>query len=622
MSAVPKLLPFRIGGLPEVPAISSGAAAAGATANAPDRAALVDSQDQEQAASRLEIIQPLLDYDSDPLRFQALRLRSGAQVNSKSLLAQYLCELHGMNRATLFRWQQAWRRGGRPALADRQRRDLGQSRWFQEHPDAKLVAAAAYLRSGQSKFTAWEAVERWCSDRGLAAPHYNTVRAWIDGPEVPAPVKVWARDGDRVLNERMLPFIRRDYSSVEANQIWISDHMIHDTLVRNDCFPGERANAPVRLRFTCIIDFRSRKVLGYSWTLDGSSRSIASALRMAIGRYGPCLVFYVDNGEDYKRVARGADYAWSREPNPQCAGDAQWIEGLGVLQRLGIGVQHCLKYHPQSKHIERFFRTVHLRLDAISLHYTGGAPSLRPEGTEAALIRHQKLLRDGRPEASPLMPASEFIRAAVEWIETNYNARHAHRGSGMKGRTPNEVFDEGCPEQARHLPDLEAMDYFFWESAQRKVLRGTIATPGMTWVAADEPSKHALYFAGDAEVFIHFDPHWRDRALVTDLSGRALARVVPQISVPHSPEAQPAVAESMRFRRRLRNATADTVREIRRRAAEVGYVDAFADLQRRALASPRVDAVLTQPPAKLRPSQTAKAPASAADIAADFWSPE
>lgn len=629
-SSLPKLASEPAAALPDTGDVSSAKAASPAaplaglgrpiaTGDATDRAALILPADQETASRRLEIIQPVLEFESRREVFADLRLADGTPVTSASRLIRYQSETTGVAVRTIKDWLSRWRRGGRPALADRPRSNKGRSRWFEDHPEAKFIAGAAYLDAAQSKFAAWDAVCRWCKERRVAPPTYETVRAWLETNDVPAPLKVWAREGDRRLNERMLPHLTRGYTDVVANSIWISDHMIHDQIVYNDIFHGDRFKQGVRLRFTCIIDFRSRRVLGYSWTLDGSSRSIASALRMAIERYGPCLVFYVDNGEDYKRVARGADYAWTRERNEQCVSDAKWLEGLGVLQRLGISVQHCLKYHPQSKHIERFFRTLHMRLDAICPNYTTGSAYTRPERTAVAAAEHAKLARIGRAEASRLMPSSEFIAMGVEWLETDYNTLHGHRGRGMDGRTPAAVFDEGYPPESRRIPDLSHLDHLFWESHERQVRRGRLVTPGVSWVPADESSTHALYFAGESKVFVHLDPHNRDRALVTDAEGRAIARVRPETYTPQSPEAQQAIADSMSQRRRLRNATADTVREIQRRAVESGYVSAATDLRQRAGLSAAVRSVLTPPPPKPKPSDDARAPATAADIAADFW---
>ena len=89
-----------------------------------------------------------------------------------------------------------------------------------------------------------------------------------------------------------------------------------------------------------------------------------------------------------------------------------------MLARLGMTVQHCIVRHPQSKHVERFFGTVHERFDRKFPTYTGGSPATRPDFTAEAMADHRRLLRMGLPEpvaASSGQPV--HAHAALAWIE-------------------------------------------------------------------------------------------------------------------------------------------------------------------------------------------------------------
>jgi hypothetical protein len=113
---------------------------------------------------------------------------------------------------------------------------------------------------------------------------------------------------------------------------------LHDVLVQNDIFDG-KTREHMRLRFTGPLDMRSRKVVGYAWSQEGSSRSIIVCLRHAVTTYGACRLFYCDNGVDYQKVGKGArSSAWALEEIPP--------EVMGVLARLNIEVGYYLKYHP------------------------------------------------------------------------------------------------------------------------------------------------------------------------------------------------------------------------------------------------------------------------------------
>src|ERR1035438_250134 len=148
--------------------------------------------------------------------------------------------------------------------------------------------------------------------------------------------------------------------------------------------------------------------------------------------HGPAEVFYCDNGKDFRRVGRGAIPAYLRE-SPLASADwreqeMRALDECGVLARLGMAVQYCLPFHPQSKHIERFFRTLHGRLDKIFPTYTGGSPDRRPDFTTEAMRQHRRLLRMGMPGNSLHPPASQFIRMAIAWIEEIYhNKPHSGR---------------------------------------------------------------------------------------------------------------------------------------------------------------------------------------------------
>jgi hypothetical protein len=327
-------------------------------------------------------------------------------------------------------------------------------------------------------------------------------------------------------------------------------------------------------------------VVGYCWTPEGSSRSIATAFRMGVYRYGAPRAFLADNGKDFKRFARGAEFVWKRVECPQFAEDLRWFDQMGVLARLNVRIQHCIKYAPQGKHIERFFRTMHTRLESLFTHYTTGSPFTRPDATNAAMAEHGKLMRHGQGDESPLMLASDFIRIGSQWID-EYN-RTPHSGRGNDGRAPLDVFDEALPVEARRIPDISAMDHLFWECVERTVDACTVRYDNWRYEGSDPASIQALYFAsgGKRKVLLHLDPNQPERGVVTDLDRKVIARVQQETLAPHSREAAPMIANKIRERRKLRNVTALTIREVNRRAAELGHVSAFDALRQRAQLAP------------------------------------
>jgi transposase InsO family protein len=344
------------------PAASFGPLFAGVSANLSERIVLPDSDSQAQAEQRLAILRPVLDYPDDPERFTALALPDGRRVTSVEKMIEYVAAGANVSSRTIKRWLAAYRASNFAALADRVRADKGQSRWFSRHHQAAILAAYLYLgdidrlglrtsekpHRGQSVAFVYEQICEQADSLGIAKdelPSRETVRLFLSQQISPA-MKALARDGQRQYRERMSPYIRRRYDDIYANQVWVGDQMWHDTEVANDIFDDMPLGAPVRLRLDAFEDFRSRKIVGATWTHHGSSRSIAATLRRGILQYGPPEMIYVDNGKDYKKVAKGAQRGFPVEDlHPE---DIASIEQTGFLARIGCGVVHCIPRHPQS----------------------------------------------------------------------------------------------------------------------------------------------------------------------------------------------------------------------------------------------------------------------------------
>jgi hypothetical protein len=317
---------------------------------------------------------------------------------------------------------------------------------------------------------------------------------------------------------------------------------------------------------------------------------------MAILRYGACRVFYCDNGKDYIKATRGAKHPYMRsEVVPQILEDYDWLAKIGVLARLNVLVQHCLKYHPQAKNIERSFRTLHEHLDGIFAHYLTGNAYNRPDAANAAMAEHGKLLRMGRASESPVIPASEFILMATTWIEEDYNAKHRHHGQGMDGRTPREVFDELYPTINRKPPQLADIAQLFWRvSKPVNIDSSQIKVNKHEYIAADEQSAAQMYLANGQKVVLHYDPNAPERGVITNLDGYHIASVKEKVPTPHAESSQSIIAESMRQRHSLRNATAGALRAVHKGAKLLGATSAYDDLRERAALPAAVGELVTQ----------------------------
>ncbi len=370
-----------------------------------DRVA-ISGEAKAQAETRLAIIGPMLDFVNNTNGHKPVyRTSSGMDIFTLTAVVEHIASVQQLSASTLWGWYDRYRKSGFAALADRQRSDNGLSRYFRQHENVAEFARNKFLNERLSVQLVHESIarnwDRLCKSVEDVPPSYTTLRVYLNS--LPPIITAVARQGERKFNEDFAPFIIRNIEAKRCNEYWISDHMVHDVWVRNDGVFGElRENEAFRPWLTCIVDMRSRKVIGSAWCVNPSSTTISSALRMGITRYGIPQIFYIDNGKDYKRV--GLD--------PINRPDIS-AEAAGVLFRLGIKSQHCLPRHPQSKQIESFFKTLHQRFDVMwRPFYCGVSPKDRPEECDNVLREHKKLIAHGEGDKSILPAASEFIQLA------------------------------------------------------------------------------------------------------------------------------------------------------------------------------------------------------------------
>ncbi len=495
--------------------------------------------EQVQANKRLAAIRPLIRFreSNTPI----ILTRDGAPftiTNLKQFATWQGSQLTPpASWRTLLRWLARYDTEGYLGLADRIRSDKDKSHFFKQYPAAGEFVRNQVLNFRASIQTAYEELlAEWprLYNHGSDAPSYNTVRAFIQ--RLPKAQRVLAERGEEAYDNEIAHYILPDYWSVAPMQIWVSDHVWHDAFVRNDLFREVEANKPMRLWMTAFMDWRSRKIVGCCWFPTPSSFTIASALRMALSKFGAPAEVLFDNGKDYQKI------------------EGQEEQSLGLLHQLGIKVHHSLPYSPQSKNIERFFRTLHLRFDKLWMQYYAGTSSKdRPEACDDALALHDRWMKN-KDGGAPLPPASEFILCAARWID-QYNATHVHTGRGMNRRTPDDVFNELCPPE-RHQPlDVEKIAHLFWDRNDRVVSEGgCVSINDARYEPADAFGTLALMRIIGDRITVARDPADLGFAVAMSLDGNFIGRMRCQELVARGPVSRPQVQAEMRVRNRIRTA--------------------------------------------------------------------
>ena len=521
-------------------------------------------EQRDQARRRADVIAPLLEFKSQCNGHKAVaHLGDGRLVRTMDELAKWIATQRGLSRATVWRWYERFQEKGAPGLLDPPRKDTGRSRFFGSpgewtHPEVAQFALAKY-GEGLSIAYITDAIAREWSHFGISGhpPSYDTVSAFLRS--VPAPMRDIRRLSEQDHNAKNAPYLITDIASVPVNGLWISDHRIYDVLVQNDCFGENPGLQEIRVWETAIEDMRLRAIVGAVWCLTPSSRSIASALRIAIARFGLPNIFYCDNGKDFRKISGGRASQLTLDEEGRITLDPSATD---LLRRLGIEAKHCIVRHPQSKSIESYFSTVSKRFDRVfGAAYAGSKPTLRSDACRVAEKHHSQFLQ-GKRMSSPLPLASEFVMLCRYWTE-EFNATHCHSGQGMNGRTPYEVMDELLPPSQRRMIDIVQIAELFWERQDRVVSNATVQLSNMTYCGADETSARAMYLANGSKVRVAFDPENAGQAVAYELTdGKPLARLQCQQLVARGPESAEAIANMTTWRNRLRRASKESWRLI------------------------------------------------------------
>jgi len=460
---------------------------------------------EAQARERFEAIQPLLDFRARTNgNRQKFPLNDGRTVSKLDDVAAWVAAQRGISTRSLWRWYMNFKRSGYAGLADSVRRDQGQSKFFSKHPAAKAFLEGKILNEGLSAQMAWESLCReWPRlDRGPKPPCYGTVAAYVR--ELPDAMKTLAREGKQTYESKHAPFIQR--GPVPAMEWWVADHREFDVLVRNTLFEHLGREQAYRLWLTAIYDWGSRKIVGFCLAPTPSSRTINSALRLAVLQYGFPRNFYWDNGEDFKKVRRDLEAI-------ELSGAAD-----GLLQGSRVQITSALPKRPRSKPIESWFARWSKRFDVLwrNAGYIGNKPGACPESGREAQAAHAAYLNGKRP-SSPLPSDAEFILATIQYID-EYNA--GARLEALDHRTPAEVMDEQFPLAARPQINPRALDLLFSERETRIVQRGGCVQLDRMWYEPVDASLGALDRQQGRAVLILRDPYNLGEAVAFDEEGR------------------------------------------------------------------------------------------------------
>jgi hypothetical protein len=358
------------------------------------------------------------------------------------------CVAHDVPRSTLYRWRKDFKACGFAGLIDQRKAPADSPGITADDTDAAAFAPfidevrRAWLRLGKPKASVcYEVARHAAMDHGWDIPSYRHVcrrLAMIDKA-----TRVRKREGVKAFTDQCEPPIQRDYSALRANEMWVGDHHVFDVWVK----VGEKLNRktgemePVYRRpwLTAFMDMATRKLT--AWTIraaDPDTEAILEALLNGFRSHGLPESSYCDNGKDFDAATltgvTKAERRKTKKGKRRIEFDRQRIGGMYAA--LNIRHIRAIPYRPQSKPIERFFRTYEDRAGRLWPTYCGSNPQDRPEGLPKRMHKAPTL--------------AEFIEHFRQWLEADYHDR-VHTGDSM-GCTPNQAWDERLTVR-RDAPD-------------------------------------------------------------------------------------------------------------------------------------------------------------------------
>lgn len=259
------------------------------------------------------------------------------------------------------------------------------------------------------------------------------------------------RDGYETWSHRYRPYLEQEYSAIGAGDMYVCDHH------QFKCFVRYRGQI-IRPWLTAIEDAATRVLVGYHIGPAPHSGAILQSIRNAFETWGVPRVVKIDNGKDYdSKVITGTTKTELR--NLKRALGGEWKAALrhertktevdrhgwfGILPELGCEIIRAIPYEPQSKLIERFFRTFTDQFVRDLATFCDTSPELKPEA-----------LGDVLAAGIDIPEMNDLAADVAAWID-EYHSR-PHRGEGMNGRSPLTAWRESPVQPARAETDALAL---------------------------------------------------------------------------------------------------------------------------------------------------------------------
>ena len=255
---------------------------------------------------------------------------------------------------------------------------------------------------------------------------------------------ILARDGEKVLSDKVEPYIKRDASLLEVGDILVADgHKLAFQVINP--FTGK----PCRATLVGFLDWKSTALVGYEIMLEENTQCIASALRNAMINLDmiPKIV-YQDNGRAFKAKYFTDDKGFSE------------LGFQGLYSKLGIETVFARPYNARAKVIERFFKEFQEGFEKLLPSYIGSSINNKP----AYMMRNEKFHKSLHNEFIPTI--DETIKMIDMWL----SFKNSQPCPNALDKTIAEVLDS----RKRQNIDINSLDDLMLATEVKTIQRNGI----------------------------------------------------------------------------------------------------------------------------------------------------
>ncbi|WP_334469533.1 Mu transposase C-terminal domain-containing protein [Arsenophonus sp. PmNCSU2021_1] len=488
---------------------------------------LADLTDKQRqiADARMLLVQHILTIGQQPryscaqaIRFIVQQAKTGQLPESIAQAAQVANAKKGKSRQlseiTLKRWLADYRKATTPAerlivLAPGKREVVKpeQIAWLHDYLAHYRKPNGCSMKEAYVDFCAeWQ--QRYADEPLMLAaqPSYDAVLYAMD--KLPEIVKQRGRKTGSEYRQ-LEGFVRRDWSSLPVNYVWIGDgHGMKMKVAHPD------HGQPFSPEVTFILDGSCRYITGWSLSLSENVIAVTDALRYGIATHGKPFLYYSDNGSGETNLTLDADVT-------------------GILRRLEIDHPTGIAGNPQGRGIiERLNRTLPMYIarrfatyygtgaDRETVRKTGKAlkSALNAQAKGHALTVAQQSTLRKLPSWERLI---DEIKAGVEW----YNARpHSELPKRPDGQhySPAEFRRWKLENEATELEWLTQFELrdLFMPQTERTVRRCEIRFLNNIYYAAKLADEH------DRKVLVSYDIHDGSKVIVRRMDGTYLCEAL------------------------------------------------------------------------------------------------